>query len=378
MNIVQINQRLQELINEERFIRSKLEYKRLNYNKEDWFPSDKKVRLLEHEIVIEGNNGHCYISYLESNNSFDLAPKHSLFDKLNLFSTLHVSFQGEKSGDCDIRLFVITYVHQIKKEIYSIPLNSKESIEIDAPDIDIRLAIRVQGNGRFKLDSIVLEPGMGTYVTNIKDFQVNFQRQITNPRKLKVAMVVDEFTYESLRHECEAIYLSPDNWLQTMRLKKPDLFFCESAWTGKDPDKREWRGKIYSSINFNKENRTELLKIIQYCKENGIVTVFWNKEDPSHFDDKVHNFVDTALKFDYIFTTAEECVERYKKEYNHNNVYPLMFAVQPRQFNPIETCERTDEIIFSGSYYRQHPQRCKVMDQIFNLIIQQGKKTCHI
>lgn len=377
MDNKQINIRLQNLLREERAIRSKLDCKTLFYDKYEWTPSNNNVKLLDNEIVFEGNNVHFYISYLESNNSFNLAPNNPLFDNLNLYSYLNINFQGEIKGECDVRLFVITYVNQTQKEIISVELNSKKNIEIGNAQ-DIRLAIRIQGNGRFRLKSIVLDPAPETvqdWKSNGQNVhrEIHVQREIKEAKKLIVAMVVDEFTYESFRHECDAIYLSPSNWRETLELNKPDFFFCESAWSGKDSDKREWKGKVYSSINFKKENRNELINILQYCKENGIKTVFWNKEDPNHYDDKVHNFVDTALKFDYIFTTAEECVERYKSEYNHDHVYPLMFAVQPKNFNPIEKYERTDDIVFAGSYYRQHPERCKVMDQIFNLIIKQNQ-----
>lgn len=370
MNNQMIDKRLKELRQEEILIRSKLDFKSLSYNKNEWFASDKNVELTDKEILVNENLKQCYISYLESNNSFNLSPKHILINHLNLYENLNISFQGEVSGQCQIQLFIITYVNGIKQDVYFVELNSSKSINIENVD-DIRLALRIQGNGKFKLKSIVLKPSIHSLSEEV-NYGKSTKRNVA-AKDIKVAMVVDEFTYESFRHECNAIYLSPDNWRQTLEQNKPDLFFCESAWAGKDPDKREWRGKIYSSVNFNKENRTELLSIIKYCKENGIPTIFWNKEDPSHYYDKVHNFVDTAVKFDYIFTTAEECVDLYKKEYNHDKVYPLMFAVQPKQFNPIETYQRTDDIIFSGSYYRQHPERCKIMDKIFDMIVERGQ-----
>lgn len=369
MNNQMIDKRLKELRNEEILIRSKLDYKNLSYSKSEWFVSNNNVVLTDKEILINECIDHCYVSYLESNNSFNLPPKHIVVNNLYLYENLNVSFQGEVSGQCQIQLFIITYVNENKQNVYSIGLNSSNSIDIGNTH-NIRLALRIQGNGKFMLKSITLKPSSGSQTVDI--IERSTKRSVA-AKDIKVAMVVDEFTYESFRHECNAIYLSPDNWRQTLESTQPDLFFCESAWTGKDPDKREWRGKIYSSTSFNKENRTELLSIIKYCKENGIPTVFWNKEDPSHYYDKVHNFVDTAIKFDYIFTTAEECVELYKKEYSHDKVYPLMFAVQPKQFNPVETYQRTDDIIFSGSYYRQHPERCKVMDKIFDMIVELGR-----
>ena len=190
-------------------------------------------------------------------------------------------------------------------------------------------------------------------------------------RDMNVAMIVDEFTYNSFRYECRAFPLEPDNWRKVFEDHQIDLFFCESAWTGTDPDRRPWRGQIYGSVNFPKENRTTLFEILDYCKARGIPTAFWNKEDPTHYEDRVHDFVNTALRFDHVFTTAEECVERYRRDYGHKSVHLLTFATQPRLFNPVERAERTGEVIFAGSWYRQHPRRCEEMSAIFDRILAQ-------
>jgi len=190
------------------------------------------------------------------------------------------------------------------------------------------------------------------------------------PKDFRVAMVADEFTYNCFKYECIAFPLEPGGWLEVFQNNEMDFFFCESTWAGVDSLLRPWRGKVYASENFSSENRGALLGILQYCKENGIPTVFWNKEDPTHYEDRVHDFVDTALKFDHIFTTAAECVERYKNDYGHKSVHLLMFATQPKLFNPIETYERTDEVIFAGSWYRQHQERCDVMAGLLDSVLE--------
>ncbi|KAF5083925.1 Trans-aconitate 2-methyltransferase [anaerobic digester metagenome] len=198
----------------------------------------------------------------------------------------------------------------------------------------------------------------------------------TKPKKLKdikVAVILDEFSYNCFKYEFNAISIEPSNWLEIFKSEKPDLFLCESAWSGIDSELRPWKGKIYSSTNYKHENRTILLSILEYCKKHNIPTIFWNKEDPTHYDDKVCNFVDTALKFDHIFTTAEECVERYKNEYDHQSVHCLMFGAQPKLFNPIEEQERSEDVIFAGSWYGNiHPQRSKEMKEIFDSILNSG------
>ncbi|MGV6989031.1 CgeB family protein [Testudinibacter sp. P80/BLE/0925] len=188
---------------------------------------------------------------------------------------------------------------------------------------------------------------------------------------LKVAVILDEFSFNSFKDEFTPLIITPSNWKAVFAQQKPDLFFCESAWSGTDSVNRPWKGKIYASVNFQKENRTELLQILEYCNERGIPTVFWNKEDPTHYPDRVHDFVKTAQLFDFVFTTAEECVEKYKQEYGLEHVYALPFATNPKVFNPIDDAEvpRSENIIFAGSWYANHIERSKTMCQLFDNLV---------
>jgi spore maturation protein CgeB len=199
--------------------------------------------------------------------------------------------------------------------------------------------------------------------------QVNQKKTVKKIKDIKVALILDEFSYDNFKYEFTPIIIEPNNWKEIFEKQKPDLFFCESAWSGIDSKRRHWKGQIYSSINFKRENRLALLDILEYCKKNNIPTIFWNKEDPTHYHDKVHNFIDTAKKFDYIFTTAKECVELYQKEHGCQNVYCLPFATQPKLFNPIEKYTRSSDVIFAGSWYANHKQRCLDMQIMFDAIL---------
>ncbi|MDQ9833082.1 glycosyltransferase [Acinetobacter soli] len=188
-------------------------------------------------------------------------------------------------------------------------------------------------------------------------------------KKLKVAVILDEFSFNCFKDEFEALVITPQDWKEKFSKELPDLFFCESAWSGSDSNTRPWKGRIYTSTNFKSENRKELLEILDFCKNSGIPTIFWNKEDPTHYPDRVHDFVKTAALFDFIFTTAEECVEYYKKDYGLKNVYALPFATTPKMFNPIDKNKRSDSIIFAGSWYANHIQRSKDMENILDEIL---------
>ncbi|EJN02279.1 DUF3880 domain-containing protein [Phyllobacterium sp. YR531] len=185
--------------------------------------------------------------------------------------------------------------------------------------------------------------------------------------ELRVATILDEFSHGSFEGEFQSIPIEPDNWRELFEKQKPQIFFCESAWSGKDSVRRPWKGRIYSSVNFKNENRHVLLDVLAYCSANRIPTIFWNKEDPAHYSDKVHNFIETAKLFDFVFTTAEECVEDYRRDHGCKNVYALPFATQPRLFNPIEPAsKRSSDIVFAGSWYAVHKERSQLMEQIFD------------
>ncbi|ADZ09159.1 hypothetical protein Metbo_0910 [Methanobacterium lacus] len=197
---------------------------------------------------------------------------------------------------------------------------------------------------------------------------VTFQFEPKYLEDIKVAIIMDEFSYNSFKFEFNALVVGPDNWREIFQTESPDLFLCESAWHGINPETKPWTRKISHSIKSNKENRKELLEILEYCKTHHIPSIFWNKEDPTNFK----FFADTAVKFDHVFTSAEECINCYKSTFGHESVHSLMFAAQPRLFNPIEEEERTDDVIFAGSWYAHFPDRCKEMSTIFNQIIKSG------
>ncbi|MDO5852309.1 MAG: DUF3880 domain-containing protein [Methanobacteriaceae archaeon] len=186
-------------------------------------------------------------------------------------------------------------------------------------------------------------------------------------KDIKIAFVCDEMTYKSFKDECNAIFLTPSNWLEVMSDFEPDIFFCESAWNGIEEYKDCWRGKIYKNENILFNNRKDIFNILDYCKKSNIKTVFWNKEDPIYFDNPKHNFSDTALYFDYIFTTSKECVDKYK-ELGHKNVHTLMFGFSEKIFNPINSDNKKNEAIFAGSWYADHPDRCSDMLEIFKMV----------
>ena len=95
--------------------------------------------------------------------------------------------------------------------------------------------------------------------------------------------------------------------------------------------------------------------IIDWCRRNDVPTIFWNKEDPIHFN----TFLSAAASFDFVFTTDLDRIHRYKTTLGHDRVFLLPFANQPRLFNPMEIGERIDAFCFAGAYYVRYPERAR-------------------
>lgn len=164
-------------------------------------------------------------------------------------------------------------------------------------------------------------------------------------KTLKVAAIMDEFTQSSYEPECNLLQLTPAHWQSELDAFQPEMLFIESAWRGKDG---LWGSKVGHMSQ-------EVIGIVQWCREQNVPTVFWNKEDPIHFE----TFLSTAKLFDFIFTTDVDCIHRYKGALGHERVYLLPFAAQPRTNNPIEKFERKDAFCFAGAYYARYPERTR-------------------
>lgn len=167
-------------------------------------------------------------------------------------------------------------------------------------------------------------------------------------KTVRVATIMDEFTWRSFAPEGDMLQLTPEGWADELQSFQPELLFVESAWRGKDD---LWTNSLCK--------RPKALEgIVHWCREHTVPSIFWNKEDPIHFN----TFLPIVDMFDVIFTYDFDCVARYKYFLKHNNVYFLPMAAQPRLFNPIEKYSRKDAFCFAGSYYARYPERTKDLD----------------
>jgi len=178
-------------------------------------------------------------------------------------------------------------------------------------------------------------------------------------KSLKIACVMDDFTYAAFADEAVLSQLTPTYWREELETFIPDLLFIESAWRGKD---ETWGNKIG-------HRSSELVSIVEWCRQRKIPTVFWNKEDPVHFE----TFLNTAALFDHVFTTDIDCIGRYKAALGHQNVWLLPFACPAKRFNPIETHQRKEAFSFAGAYYARYPERNRDLESFISALSEKRK-----
>jgi hypothetical protein len=164
-----------------------------------------------------------------------------------------------------------------------------------------------------------------------------------------VACILDEFSWENFRHEGGFYPLFLRGWQRALAERPPDFLFVESAWLG--PEGR-WGARL-AYREPTAEN--PIFAILDHCRDRGIPTVFWNKEDPPHYA----RFIDLARRFDFVFTTDANSVPRYRVDAPHARVDVLPFAVQPALHHPVDRHRfpHLGDVCFAGGWYPQHPER---------------------
>lgn len=167
------------------------------------------------------------------------------------------------------------------------------------------------------------------------------------PSELRVAAICDQFTAKGLGPACRCVFLTPEDWYAQINRLRPHVLFVESAWTGLQG---EWSGKVSGAD-------ADFLALVESCRAAGIRTVFWNKEDPLHFE----AFLGAALRFDLVCTTDAASISRYKRELAHDRVHLMPFAVQPLLHHPVLQPgeSRESASFFAGAWYGRQPERCR-------------------
>ena len=117
----------------------------------------------------------------------------------------------------------------------------------------------------------------------------DYQIPLSSRSKLKVAVILDDFSMKAWTPEWQVSALSVKRWTEQLKEEDFDFLFVESAWAGN-------RGEWSYHLTGTSAPRPTFVEMIDAFKDRGIPTVFWNKEDPPHFED----FLDSAKLFDFV------------------------------------------------------------------------------
>ncbi|MCB5292898.1 glycosyltransferase [Arthrobacter sp. SO3] len=179
-------------------------------------------------------------------------------------------------------------------------------------------------------------------------------RQQPNRPDVRAAVILDDFSALAFGYEWSTSPVHPHTWRRDLAAGDFDLLFVESAWAGNGG---LWRGKLTGRAGPSDEFR----ELVRWCRRHGIPTVFWNKEDPPHYDD----FLPAARLFDQVLTSDSGRIAQYRVDLGHERVGVLPFAAQPAIHNPVRPGHgrHSRDVAFAGMYFaHKYPERRAQMD----------------
>lgn len=196
-------------------------------------------------------------------------------------------------------------------------------------------------------------------LTNLeRDLQLRLpvvvSRRQPSARKLnEVAIIADTFSARSWSPEWKCTFITPTSWSTDLETSNFSMLLVESAWAGNE-------GAWSYHLTGSSAPRPAFVDMLNRFKSLGIPTVFWNKEDPPHFDD----FLDSAKLFDFVFTSDSRMIKRYQAALGHNRVASLSFGAQPYFHNPVRPVnQKRRDVAFAGMYFsHKFPERREQMD----------------
>lgn len=205
-------------------------------------------------------------------------------------------------------------------------------------------------------DRSIVVPALGT----IPDLPLP-EGPVARP-DLNVACVLDEFSDAAFRYEFSLLRLTQHAWMDQIEETTPNLLLVESAYRGVDGS---WAGRL---ARFGRPDE-EVVKLTSRCKELGVTSVFWNKEDPINHD----WFAATASLFDVILTVDSNLLSTYERKHDDARAGVMQFGAQPLIHHPGDDAERVDRVAFAGSYYAaKHPERREQMEWLLGPALEVG------
>jgi len=181
---------------------------------------------------------------------------------------------------------------------------------------------------------------------------------------VKFISILDEISDASWREDFTLFPVSRQSWAEQIQKSTAHALFLESCWKG---NHGKWE-YAFTSPGLQHANAQALCAAIDAAKKRKLPIVFWNKEDPMHYD----RFMPIATRCDIILTTDSNKIPDYQKDIPNAKVATLAFAANPKLCNPAGRFRREPgTICFAGSYYSVgHDDRKAQMDKLLPTIIE--------
>lgn len=178
--------------------------------------------------------------------------------------------------------------------------------------------------------------------------------------QITLGLIADQFTTDTLASAVKVVRLSPHNWQHELAQQPIDALFVESAWKGNDG---QWHRKVGY---YGDEEFAPLHALLTYCRQQGIPSLFWNKEDPVHFE----RFRKAASLCDHVFTTDSRRIIPYLATPGAltQTASSSPFYASPKIHNLLPSTRAWQPTAaYGGTYYgARYPERTEYMDKIMS------------
>ncbi|MGL4589244.1 MAG: glycosyltransferase [Mycoplasmatales bacterium] len=206
----------------------------------------------------------------------------------------------------------------------------------------------------------VSSQGMNLIVRKLYDKERNEIIELIKQRN-NIFVVADDFTKFNLKSSFNLIDLSvQDVYLLDDILRENhfelDIKFCliESTWLGKN---NSWRTKVANSLSI------EMKYLLNTMKKHKIKIIFFNKEDPYHFE----TFKHLSYYCDLVLTTSSEAKKQYE-QISNAKIQVVRYFIEEKIYNIVngQTKTTNPKVLFAGSYYPKFVERSNFFSDLFD------------
>ena len=182
--------------------------------------------------------------------------------------------------------------------------------------------------------------------------------------KVRIGIITDEYMYNYYKDAVELVYIPYVSYKET--IEQVDIVMFVSCWHGMNNN--DWRGMT------SEAGKNKVIEVLDYAKKQNKKVIFQTIEDPSNYE----TFLPIAKHADYIFTTAREMIDSYKKDLKNENVFLLDYGINPQFHNPVgfrnEKIKLKNAVFFAGSWAPRYKERCQDEKALFDGVIQSNNK----